>query len=152
MTQFEHKMQMLSPELQQKYIQEQQMAWDAYVVNTDIPAKYRLFALSHTTPVALDVKVEYFMWLMQQPEIKEFSLNDAVVFCRACNKSLQEWMRCFGKTETTSNEYAEYIKFCESLTATVNDAVEPISEKIFRKIQSLQRLQVNAGNRKIPLA
>lgn len=141
-------MQMLNPEFQQQFHKEQHAQWLETVVNVNIPHTYRVFALAHVTLTQVDVKAEYFWWLMQQADIPEFNLADAVTFCRACERTMTEWVR-FGNKAA---EYKDYLTFCEALTVTVNDAVNPIKDSLIRKMQTLQQLQGKAGNRKIALS
>lgn len=146
---FQEQMQMLRPEFQERFYKEQKDEWDALVFNTDIPANYRLFALSFETPVSLQVKAEYFIWLQQQAEIKEFNISDAITFCRAGERKLMEWIQFFGTSPAMAKDYAEYLKFVESVTETVNSVCEPLSEKLFRKISALQNLQLKNNNTRI---
>lgn len=148
---FEQRMSRLTAEFQAKYMEEQKSEWDAIVLNVEIPDKYRLFAMSFEHPTTLQVKAEYFAYLMFG-KVPEFTLSDAITLCRAFNRTLQEWMQCFGKSETTHTDYAKYLKHTEEIIEKVNEVCEPISEKVFRKMETLQGLQLKNGNRKLALA
>lgn len=148
---FEQRLARLTPDFQAKYMEEQKTEWDALVFNVDIPPIYRLFALSFEHPTTLQVKAEYFNFLAFG-EIPEMNMSDAITICRAFTRTLQDWIKCFGMNKDTHKEYADYLVFTEQLIEKVNETIEPISEKVFRKVETLQKLQLQNGNRKIALA
>lgn len=149
---YEQQQQQLTAEFQERYQVEQKKEWDALVFNADIPLPYRRFALAFTTPTALSVHSEYFKWLMTTPEIPEFNVSDVVVFCRASERTFMQYIMLHGSKPETLNEYGKYLDFVESVTKQVNEIVEPIRDKVFRKMKAMQDLQIKNGNRKIALA
>ncbi len=134
---YEQQQQQLTPEYQQMYQVEQKKEWDATVFNVDIPLHYRRFALAFTHPTALGVKAEYFKWLMLSENISELNLSDVVVFCRASERTLMQFIMLHG-AGADINEYGKYIDFVESVTQQANDVLEPIRDKVFRKVKALQ--------------
>jgi hypothetical protein len=147
---FEEKLKGLTIPFRERYMKEQSEEWDKHIVNVDIPAAYRSFAFGFTTHITLAIRLDYFLSL-QASVMPEFRLGDAVMFCNACYRPLSDWLLWFGRGENTAQEYAKYLAFCDALTEVVNNACEPISDTLLRKMHSLQGLQVK-NNRTIPMA
>jgi len=154
---FEQQMGMLAPQFQEQFHNEQKAEWDKVQFNstaiTDTFARYREFGLMFETPVGLGVTPSYFCNLMYNPDIESYTVSDIITLCRAFERRTQfEWMQITGGRPEGRQEYADFLSCMEQITNEVNAIVEPIKDKLVRKMQTLQKLQAQNGNRTIALS
>lgn len=137
-------MQMLNAESQERFYKEQKEEWDkipftSTAINEQF-GKYRHFALMFDTPVALNVIPAYFVNLMCNP-MDAYCVSDIVTLCQSFEKrTFFEYMQSFGRTPDAQQGYADFLSCMEQLTNEVNDIVEPIKDKLIRKMLKLQGL------------
>ncbi len=149
---FNQQIQSLTPEFQQRYYEEQQKEWNATVFTSTAihPAffsAYREFALMFETPVGMNVSPTYFIHLMEG-DIEVYYVSDIVLLCQAFQRRTKADTLLAG-WQHRGLYYQPFITCMEQITNEVNAIVEPIKDRLIRKMQTEQSLQTKAGNRKI---
>lgn len=149
---FQQQMGSLTHEFQERFHNEQQAEWDklpftSTAINESF-AKYREFGLMYETPISMGLSPKYFIHLMTG-EMTDYFVSDIVSLCQAFERrTMHQYMSITGARKESRQEFADFLAVAEQITTEINAIVEPIKDRLVRKMQSLQAAGVSAKSNK----
>ena len=141
---FQQRVQRLKPEMQQRFVTEQQEAFEktefnSELVNSELD-KYRVFALLFESPISTNCDDEYFIELSKLAFAKHTIKSMLCTLSAFQKRTRMEYIQIYGSA--AGCDYDLFLLFKKALTVEVNELIHIIEETIIRKLEVNQRIAI----------